>query len=61
MKSDYVCKRCGVSVGLWAYGWKHHNGGYGNRSCGKPPLVIERSTYERDLQAMVDAVVQMGK
>jgi hypothetical protein len=60
MKSPRVCALCGVSVGLWAKGqgsyWKHQNGGMDNRSCGKPPRVIERSIYEADLAAMVDAV-----
>lgn len=37
-----VCARCGVKVGMWYYGWKHHNGGYGNRSCGQKPIVVER-------------------
>lgn len=65
MKSKYVCGRCGVAVGVWAKGqgsyWKHQNGGYGNRSCGRRPMVVERDTYEADIRGMVDAAMSLSR
>lgn len=45
-KSTYVCQRCGCAVHLWAgKAWKHC-AGRNARSCGKPPVVMERAAFE---------------
>lgn len=58
MKSKYVCKRCGVGVGLWwAKGdrsyWKHH-GNWHNPSCRRVPIVVERTAYENEMQKLAE-------
>lgn len=57
MKSQFVCQRCGVSVGRWAKGattiWKHQANMH-NTSCGKVPVVVERERYEREMRAFVE-------
>lgn len=51
-KTPYVCNNCGVSVITWGDGWKHANGGLGNRSCGRPEP-IERAQWDA---AMVEVL-----
>lgn len=58
-KSTYVCQRCGCAVSLWgAKGtWKHAAGRH-VRSCRKPPIVVERQTYEKWLDDSAKAAVE---
>lgn len=58
-KSTYVCQRCGCAVYMWrtAGTWKHATGGRGPRSCGKPPVVMERAAYEKWMDDMAKAAV----
>ena len=51
-KSVYVCKRCGLAIGVWAKGgsdtyWKHHASGTTGPSCGKRPITILRKEYDK--------------
>lgn len=59
-KSSYVCQRDGLAVYMWrtAGKWKHATGGRGPRSCGKPPIVVERQAYEKWMDAEAKAAVQ---
>ena len=58
MPSKYICMRCGSPISYWVHGWKHDNGGNSDtRSCGKPPHVVEREKYEKEMQEIVDIVV----
>lgn len=58
-KSTYVCQRCGCAIYTWreAGKWKHATGGRGPRSCGKPPIVVERAAYEKWMSDMAKAAV----
>ena len=57
MPSSYICRRCELPVGRWAKGsgltWKHFASPY-TTSCGKPPLVVEREVYEREMLQFVE-------
>jgi hypothetical protein len=54
-KSEYVCQRCGLPIGLWrGTVWKHH-AGKGQKSCGKAPIVVTRKVYEADIDALTTA------
>ncbi len=42
MQSPFVCARCGLSVRLWRFGWKHSGGGKTKKSCGQKPTPVKR-------------------
>ena len=50
MKSDFVCRYCGLSVSYWGRKdggyWKHQSGWHSPPSCGQPAVPITRKTYE---------------
>lgn len=31
----FICKHCGLYVGQWFFGWKHHASGSTRKSCGR--------------------------
>lgn len=60
-KSQFVCQRDGLAVHLWgAKGTWKHCAGRNARSCGVPPVVMERAEYEKwmadEARAAIDAV-----
>lgn len=50
---DYICQRCGCACD--AGGTRHLGGGSrGMCACGKPPDVVLRSDFDRDVGEVVD-------
>lgn len=59
MKSQYICSRCELAVYRWGEkGWKHA-GGWHARSCGKPPRIVERVVWEREMAEFVSGTFEM--
>lgn len=56
-KSTYVCKRCGCAVYTWgaAGKWKHAAGPR-KISCGQPPVVMDRTEYDKWMAAEAEGV-----
>lgn len=65
-KSQFICRRCGLAVYSWMGAdnttvWKHATGGRGAKSCGKPPVVVDRAQAEaEDAQFYQDAVAALN-
>jgi hypothetical protein len=63
-KSEFVCRRDGLTVHIWGPrgSWKHCASGTTDRSCGKPPIVVERVQYEKEMSEFVAAArVAVGR
>lgn len=45
---DYICRRCLCACNI--AGTRHEGGGSANfRACGKPPIPVLRSAYQREI------------
>lgn len=53
----FICLRCGLPVVPWGKGWKHCANVH-TKSCGKPPKVAEKTTYENEIASVVASVVR---
>lgn len=58
LKQVLVCRRCGVKVHLWNFGWKHCNGWRsGLKSCGERPDPVSIHEYLMSPAGMRNSVV----